>query len=211
MGHLDDTRRAYDRAARKYDACFHNELEQKPDDLRWLDAFAEALGPGALVCDAGCGPCGHVTHYLHERGLNVFGIDISPACIEIARGYHPEIPFMVMDMARLELPDSSLHGLVAFYSIIHTPKRLIPGVFREFRRVLKTGGRLLVVVKEGDGEGYVDRLMDEPAHVWFAHFQAAEIRAYFEAARFSLNRLETRPPYEFEIDVPRIYAEGHKK
>lgn len=166
--------------------------------------------PGALVCDAGCGPCGHVARYLRDRGIDAFGVDISPACVDIARRRHPGIPFDVMDISHLELPDRSLDGFVSFYSIIHTPKRLIPGLFQEFWRVLKPGGRLLLTVKGGEGEGYIESLLDLPARVWFSNFNEGEIRQYCVEAGFLPVHLETRMPYKFEISVPRIYMEAQK-
>ena len=47
--------------------------------------------------------------------------------------------FSVMDMCKLQFPDESIDGMVAFYSIIHIPKEFIKLAFKEFNRVLKKG------------------------------------------------------------------------
>ncbi|MFD4664838.1 MULTISPECIES: class I SAM-dependent methyltransferase [Streptomyces] len=48
-------------------------------------------------------------------------------------------------MTDLDLADGSLGGIIAWYSIVHTPPELLPVVFAEFHRVLAPGGHLLGV------------------------------------------------------------------
>ncbi|GEP28238.1 hypothetical protein CLE01_28360 [Cryobacterium levicorallinum] len=53
-------------------------------------------------------------------------------------------------MEALVLSDESLAGIVAWYSIIHTPPDRLPKVFAEFARVLASGGHLLLAFQTGD-------------------------------------------------------------
>ncbi len=205
----EETRASYNLAAEKYYEDFKNEMRQKEYDRSFLGDFSRHFGPGSLLCDAGCGP-GHITRYVSDLGLDIFGIDISEKCIEVAERENPGIEFRVMDMAKLGIPDGSVDGIISFYSIIHTPKRLQPLLFREFRRVLRDGGRIAIVVKKGDGEGYVDSLVGFKTRLYFANFSEAEIRGYLEAGGFRVELLKTRPPYGFEIPADRIYAIGVK-
>jgi SAM-dependent methyltransferase len=93
---------------------------------------------------------GRITGYLHELGLDVSGVDLSPMMIDIARRVCPQVSFSVGSMTALEAGDSALAGLVAWYSIIHTPPAVLPDVFAGFRRVLRDGGRLLLAFQVGD-------------------------------------------------------------
>src|SRR5579863_3381696 len=115
-------RASYDAVAERYAARVHDELRDKPIDRGLLSAFADQLesehGPGAEVCDMGCGP-GHVGAFLAARGLVVQGIDLSPSMVEHARALHPEMRFAVGSMTALEVPNGRYAGIVAFYSIIH--------------------------------------------------------------------------------------------
>lgn len=184
-------------------------MKQKEYDRVLLDKFASGFDFESVVCDVGCGP-GHITRYLFDKGLNVFGVDISERCIEIARRENPKMRFQVMDMATLDIADESLGGIVSYYSIIHTPKRLVHTLFREFNRVLRKDGKILVVVKKDTTEGYVDELVGFKTPLYFTNFTEEELKDYMRASGFELVFLETRQPYDFEIPVERIYAIGRK-
>lgn len=76
--------------------------------------------------------------------------------------------------------------------------------------MLKKDGRILVVVKKGETEGYVDELEGFKTRLYFAGFSEAEVNTYLEANGFNVVFLETRKPYAFEIPAERIYALGRK-
>ncbi len=205
----EKTRKSFNLAAEKYYELFKDEMEQKEYDRMLLDRFASNFDSRSTICDVGCGP-GHITKYLFDKGLDVFGVDISEKCIEIARRENPEMRFQIMDMARLDVADESIDGVVSFYSIIHTPKRFMRVLFCEFNRVLKKCGKILVVVKKGEAEGYVDELEGFKTCLYFAHFTEEEVKSFLEANGFRVIFLETRQPYDFEISVERIYVIGKK-
>ncbi|MFI5834560.1 class I SAM-dependent DNA methyltransferase [Micromonospora sp. NPDC051300] len=147
-GWLTEIRTAYDTVAEDYARVLPDVVEP-PLDRAVLSAFAETVGPGRPVLEVGCGT-GRVTAHLRRLGLDVAGVDLSPGMVAVARRDHPELSFDVGSMTELTAPDASLAGLVAWYSIIHLPPELLPGVFAGFRRVLAPGGHLLLAVKAGD-------------------------------------------------------------
>jgi SAM-dependent methyltransferase len=55
-------------------------------------------------------------------------------------------------MTELPLEDDGLGGILAYYSVHHTPPELLPVVFAEFRRTLAPGGRLMIAGYVGAGE-----------------------------------------------------------
>lgn len=137
----------YDAVASLYAELFSDMLDTRPLDRAMLAAFAELTdGP---VADLGCGP-GHLTAHLHSLGLDVFGLDLSPAMIALAREAHPELRFDQGSMTALDLGDGVLGGILAFYSVIHMPPHELPAVFAEFFRVLAPGGHLLLGFFAGD-------------------------------------------------------------
>lgn len=148
---LADTRSSYDTVATSYAEQIRDALAEKPYLRSALALFADLVRAdgGGPVADAGCGP-GHVTAHLHELGIDAFGIDISPAMIDAARREHPDLRFEVGSMTDLDLADTSVAGLLAFWSLIHVPDDAVPAVFAHFRRVLRPGGRLLLGFHAGD-------------------------------------------------------------
>lgn len=204
------TREAYDLAADRYHELFHDELTGKPRDVALLDAIAGRLGPRALVLDAGCGPCGHIGRHLSDAGLRVNGVDISPRCTAMAREHNPDTTFQVADLASLPFRDRAFDAVLSYYSIIDTPSHLVDGIFLEFHRVLRPAGTLLVVVKAGSGEGWVDELLGIRVKLYFTTFTADGLAGWFSRAGLALDSLETRTPYEQEIEADRIYAIGHR-
>jgi len=204
------TRRAYNLAAEKYREMFHNEMAEKAYDRALLDAFALRFAPGAILCDAGCGPSAQIGRYLSDKGMNVVGIDIADRCVEMAEASNPGLRFRREDLAKMSFDREALDGLVSYYSIIHTPKAFMGRVFREFHRVLKPGGSLLVAVKAGADEGYFDEIVGISAQIYFSFYCEKEIAGYFEQAGFVVDFLERRNPYDFEIKNKRIFAVGKK-
>ncbi len=101
------------------------------------------------VLDAGCGP-GHLTAYLKNLGVSAEGVDLVPAFISSARSNWPDIGFTVGSVHGLDVPDSSLDGILAWYSLIHCEPSQLPTVLNEFRRALSDGGRLVVGFFDGD-------------------------------------------------------------
>jgi predicted methyltransferase len=99
---------------------------------------------------------------------------------------------------------------VSYYSIIHTPKKGVGRLFREFHRVMSPGGSLLVAVKAGSGEGDVGEFLGTRAEIHFSYFSEAEIAAHFTRAGFAVDFMERRNPYGFEIQNGRIFAIGTK-
>jgi SAM-dependent methyltransferase len=205
------TVKAFDLAAQRYHDLFHNEMNEKEYDRRLLDSFAAQCGDEALICDAGCGPSGHIGRYLYDKGMRVIGLDISPKCVELARRYNPGMRFELGDINNMPFENGIFDGIIAYYSIISTPKKYVDGIFDEFNRVLKPGGRLLVAVKAGETEGFINDILGIQVEIYFAMFSEDEIAGYYENAGFSLEFLERRDPYDFEIQDERTYAIGRKE
>jgi ubiquinone/menaquinone biosynthesis C-methylase UbiE len=204
------TRVAYNIIAEKYHILFHNELNEKEFDRNLLDFFSSHFVSGCKICDAGCGPSAHIGKYISSKGLDVTGVDISDKCIEMASKMNTDMNFRHEDIAKMSFPDHYFDGLISYYSIINTPKSSIDIIFREFYRVIKPLGVLLVAVKAGTEEGFVSELLDEKTEIYFSYFTEKEIREYFVNNGFAVKSIERRYPYNFEIQNERIFAIGIK-
>ena len=204
-------RESYDRLAEEYANHFHRELEHKPLDRELLDRFAGRVRQFGEVCDMGCGP-GHIARYLHDAGTAVFGLDLSPQMIAQARRLNPNIPFREGDMTALDIPDDTLAGIAAFYTIVNVPKESLPIVFREMERVLQPAGTLLLSFHIGDEIVHPDSLLGQPVSMDFFFFQPASIQQYLEDAGLEVDEIIEREPYapEVEYQSRRAYIFARK-
>ena len=107
------TRQAYNLAAQKYHDLFHNEMNEKEYDRELLDSFAARFNKDSLICDAGCGPSGHIGRYLFDKEINVVGVDISEKCVELARLNNPDMKFECADISSLPFDNNSFNGLIS--------------------------------------------------------------------------------------------------
>ncbi|MDJ1135957.1 class I SAM-dependent methyltransferase [Streptomyces iconiensis] len=191
---LSATRESYDAAASTYAQLFRDSLRDSPLDRAFLGAFAEAVraeGDGQ-VADLGCGP-GHVTAHLDGLGLKAFGVDASPAMIELARQAYTGLRFEVGSMAGLDLADGTLGGVLSRWSVIHTPPRELPAVLAEFARVLAPGGHLLIGFSASEGPSRPTQVFDHavaPAYRWWPDHLAALLR---EAGLAEVARMVREP------------------
>ena len=204
------TKQAYNKAADKYQQLFFDELDKKGFDKNYLDEFSKHFKSNSIICDAGCGPCGHIEKYLTDKGMNVIGIDISEKCIEIAKKNFPTIPFEVGDFCKLNFSDNYFDGIISYYSVLDTPKIYLDKVMNEFHRVLKIGGYLLLVVKEGAAEGFQSDLLGIETEIYFSLFTKKEIECFLKSNNFKIIKIEQRNPYADEINIERIFSISKK-
>lgn len=166
-----DVARAYDDRAQEYvRAAGTLEQMDERDRLvieRWRDETS-----GALL-DAGCGP-GHWTALLQEGSRPVSGIDVSAALLASARARFPLVSFAQASFRAVPVEDAALGGILAWYSLIHTPPVDLPDVLREFARVLAPGGSILIGFFEGQARAPFDHAV-APAFFWSAEALAAEL------------------------------------
>jgi SAM-dependent methyltransferase len=199
------TRESYDELAATYTERLFTELAGKPLDRHLLNRLAEDVRGHGLVADLGCGP-GHVARYLHDQGVRMLGIDLSPRMIDSARQRSPDIEFRVGDMRALDLPDAALAGIVAFYSLIHIDEHEMGATLRELRRVLAPGGLLLVAFHIGEETVHRDELWGHPVSLDFRFLMPSPMVARLIEAGFAvLERVEREPYPEVEHPSRRCY------
>ncbi|MFD5752165.1 class I SAM-dependent methyltransferase [Streptomyces sp. NPDC127033] len=207
---LRDTREGYDKIARDYAETFPTMLVDGPLGTAMLTAFAELIkgAGGGPVVEVGSG-AGRVTGFLHSLGVRLSGIDLSPAMLALARRDHPELRFDEGSMTALDLPDGSLTGLLAWYSVIHVPPESHPEVFAEFHRVLAPGGHLLIAFQVGDAPLRFTEAFGHTVSLDFHRLSPDRVTEGLEKAGFRMDARLVREPSGTE-KVPQAYLLAHR-
>ena len=193
---LRATRESYDAlAAAGAQLIVGGDLGELPLDRALLTAFAEwvAAAGGGTVADVGCGR-GLVTRFLADLGVDVFGVDLSPEIVALARRTYPDLRFEVGSMLALDLPDGCLGGLLACYSIIHVPWEYRPRVFAEFHRVLAPGGQLMLAFQIGDEHRHFEELDGLPIALDYYRQQPDQVVELLERGGFAVRVRVVREP-----------------
>ncbi|MDO3402123.1 class I SAM-dependent methyltransferase [Mycolicibacterium neoaurum] len=207
---LERTRAGYDRTAAGYADAFAGHLDDKPVDRAMLRAFADSVPAGWPVVDVGCGT-GAATAILREYGAAVSGIDLSPNMIDHARRAWPSIDFTVGSMTALPLPDESVGGVCAWYSIIHVPDDALAGVFAEFRRVLIPGGVALAAFQVGDQPRHLTEAFGEHVDLVFERRRPESVAESLDAAGLPVYAQLVRDPDDDGVEsTPQGYLIARK-
>ena len=205
-----NTQTSYDQVAAEYAEKFKDEMDTKPFDRDCLDRLARDVGDLGPICDLGCGP-GQIARYLHRQGVKTMGVDLSPRMIEEAQRLNPEIPFHQGDMLALPDPDSSWGGIAAFYCIIHIPRQRIVEALSEMKRVLKSGGVLLLAFHIGEEIKHLDEWWEKAVNLDFAFFLPREMENWLREAGYEIVGVLVRAPNpEVEVETKRAYIFARK-
>ncbi|MGS0685327.1 class I SAM-dependent DNA methyltransferase [Nakamurella sp. GG22] len=191
------TRTVYDTVAENYAEVVQVSRFEAPLDLAVLDDFARRTAARGRVLDAGCGP-GRMTRYLGDLGVDAVGIDLAPGMIRVARQRHPDLQFSVGSIDALDVPNDSLAGVLAWYSVIHTSPMHLPGVMGEFIRVLEPGGWLLLAQQSGQGARQIAHAYGHDVDLTAYLYTADDIAEAIEAAGGVVHTRLTRGPEDIE-------------
>ena len=134
--------RMFDRVSESYDLANH--IMSLGLDVFWRRKLVKSVGlrAGNAVLDA-CTGTGDVAIELSNRGYRVTGLDASHGMLRIARQKAPSLAWRHGDCRDLPFEDGTFDAVTVSFGIRNIGDRIT--ALREFRRVVKPGGRLLVM------------------------------------------------------------------
>lgn len=138
---------AFDREAAHYDARF----VRNPVALLWRQVVQDRLEAlfrrGSRVLDLGCGT-GEDARVLASRGVDVTGLDVSPAMVERARalcaGEGRAVRFEVLPAERADELGTGFDGAYSNFGALNCADR--PAVGRALSRALRPGAPVVFVL-----------------------------------------------------------------
>ena len=177
----------YDRLALRYDARWPSYISKS---VQRTLAHVN-LQPGDRLLDVGCGT-GELLAAIasQDSGAALMGLDPSPAMLAVARAKVPGATFIEGTAESIPAESSSVDWLVTTSAFHYVQDPL--AARREFRRVLRSGGRL--VLTDWSADFVTMRLQARWSHLTdpaIRHvFTAIELQALLVAAGFYV-RVET--------------------
>jgi ubiquinone/menaquinone biosynthesis C-methylase UbiE len=190
-------------------AYLESETHSTGDDLELLAQEVAAI-PKAAVLDLGCG-AGHASFAVAPHAASVTAYDLTPEMLavverEAAARELPNIATVRGMAEELPFPEAHFDCVISRYSAHHWHD--VPAALREVRRVLKPGGRALLIDTAGGETPLLDthlqavEILRDPSHI--RDYSAREWLALFREAGFTATLRQEWPlPIEFSGWIER--------
>lgn len=109
--------------------------------------------PDAKLLEIGCGP-GNITKYLISKrpDFDIFGIDIAPNMIELAKQNNPSAQFAVMDCREINKLDTKFDGIIGGFCLPYMTQEEIIELLAHSYNLLNSNGLLYLSFVEGEQE-----------------------------------------------------------
>ncbi|MHC3379182.1 class I SAM-dependent methyltransferase [Haloarcula sp. H-GB5] len=141
----NEVRRAWDSVSEAY----AERRDPTGSDAALLDDLLERLPEAPTVLDVGCGDGART---LANLPSNSVGLDFSRVGLRLAAETVPDSRLVQGDMTALPIATDSVDAITAYHAVFHVPRDQHPAVYREFARVLRPGGTVLMTLPSGQFE-----------------------------------------------------------
>jgi len=141
----NEVRRAWDSVSETY----AERRDPTGSDAALLDDLLERLPEAPTALDVGCGDGARTLANLPSGSV---GLDFSRAGLDLAAETVPDSRLVQGDMTALPVATDSVDAVTAYHAVFHVPRDQHPTVYREFARVLRPGGTVLMTLPSGQFE-----------------------------------------------------------
>ena len=116
-----------------------------PGRNRWCAEQIEGLPPTTRILDIGCGH-GNLINRIQTGFTHAFGVDMDAESLSVARASATNAQFIYQDGTSLPFSDDSFDVVILSDVLEHVPRSQQRDVLLEARRVIRTGGKLILTV-----------------------------------------------------------------
>jgi len=147
MDKYNETFQTWNNVAKQYEEQFMH-LRLYNDSY---DFFCNSIPvQNAKILDIGCGP-GNISKYLISQRPNfkIYGIDIAPNMVSLARLNNPKAKFQVMDVRAIDQLESTYDGIICGFCIPYLSESDVDKLFKDCNNLLNEDGILYISFVEG--------------------------------------------------------------
>ncbi len=138
----NERRQAWDAIAQTY----ANRRNPDGSDADLIADLLDCCPPEPVVLDIGCGDGARTLSNLPAGSI---GLDFSRRGLSLAQTTVPASRLVQGDMSALPVSETAIDAITSYHAVFHVPRSQHPTVYREFARVLKPGGTLLMTLPGG--------------------------------------------------------------
>jgi demethylmenaquinone methyltransferase/2-methoxy-6-polyprenyl-1,4-benzoquinol methylase len=130
---------------RKFAAHYDRFVGPFTNALRHIGMKMHPPRPATKVLEVGCGTGTNLMLY-HQAGCSVYGIDLSPSMLEVARTKLGEgTDLQLGNASNMPYQDNFFDLVIAMFILHEMPREMRPQVMKEMIRVTKQEGRILII------------------------------------------------------------------
>ncbi|MEX0650317.1 MAG: class I SAM-dependent methyltransferase [Candidatus Andersenbacteria bacterium] len=198
-----NTKSVYDQISSKYLAGVSDSFPQE------LPEFIAKLRQGSKVLEVGTAG-GRDAKVFVDAGMTVVGTDVVDSFLREAEQLVPQAQFFNKDMRHLDFPDGEFDAIWANAVLLHAEREDVPSILQNFWRILKTGGKVHIRVKQGEGEEYREEKLSDNKKRFFVYYSPIEMEKLLENAGFQIIRSEVMEDERGRRDTKWVSTWGEK-
>jgi 2-polyprenyl-3-methyl-5-hydroxy-6-metoxy-1,4-benzoquinol methylase len=139
----------------------------------------------AKLLEIGCGP-GNITKYLLARrpDFDIFGIDIAPNMIELAKKNNPSATFAIMDSRQISKLETKFDGVVCGFCLPYLSQTDSKIFITDCNNLLNENGVLYLSFVEGDPDESGFQVASSGDRTFFYYYKLDELTALLKKNNF---------------------------
>lgn len=159
----------------------------------------------AEILEIGCGP-GNITKYLLSRrpDFNIFGLDIAPNMIELAKKNNPASNFDVMDIRKIGDLTRKFDGIVCGFCLPYLSYTDCERLISHTKKLLNENGILYISFVEGEPNKSGYKIGSSGDSVYFYYHSLDKLKAVLNT-----NLFEELKIFKVEYQKNKIDKETH--
>jgi len=159
-------------------------------DTTYDEICHSLTGEKVNVLEIGCGP-GNITRYLLSKrpDFDIFGIDVAPNMIELAKKNNPSARFAIMDCRQIDELKTTYDGIICGFCLPYLSLNDCNKLITDSCHILNEGGLIYLSFVEGDPDLSHFQTGSSGDMVFFHYHHLADLKKILTASGFEEQKI----------------------